>query len=179
MTWSLSALWAAVERFAHARGAVPGTFLWNLSQGSVVPGPSELLMVPLAIADPPRTTVLAMAAWTGSVIGGCVAYGLGALAFEPVAKPVLMILGVNDAMIAQVTELMAAYGWLFIMGSTLTPISAKVIMITAGATGLPFPGFVVALAAGRLLRLTIIVALLRASAGPLHRLRERLLHRPA
>jgi len=179
MTWSPLALWAAVERFAHARGAVPGTFLWNLSQGSVVPGPSELLMVPLAIADPPRTTVLAVAAWTGSVIGGCVAYGIGALAFEPLAKPVLMLLGVNDAMIVQVTTLMAKYGWLLIVGSTVTPISAKVIMITAGATGLPFSGFIAGLAAGRLLRYTIIVALLRASAGPLHRLREQLLHRPA
>lgn len=170
-------MWAAVERFAHARGAIPGTMLWNFAQGSVVPGPSELLFVPLAIADPPRAKYLALAAWTGSMFGGCVAYLLGALAFEPVARPLLGFLGIGDASIAQVTSLMARYGWLVIMGSTLTPISTKAVMITAGATGLPFPGFIAALAAGRALRYVIILWLLRAGEGPLHRMREKMLAR--
>ena len=174
MRWSLPVIWAAVERFAHARGAIPGTFFWNFAQGSVVPGPAELLLLPLAIADPPRTTVLALAAWSGSMVGGCVAYAIGALAFEPVARPLLALLGIGDATIAQATTLMAAYGWLFIMVSTLTPVSTKVVMITAGATGLPFTGFLAALAAGRALRYTIIVLLLRAGEGPLHRLRARM-----
>lgn len=177
MSWTVSSLWAAVERFAHARGAVPGTMLWNFAQGSVVPGPSELLFVPLAIADPPRTKVLAVAAWTGSMLGGCVAYAIGALAFEPVARPLLSLLGIGDDAIARVTTLMAQYGWLFIVGSTLTPISTKAVMITAGATGLAFPSFMAALAAGRALRYTLLVLLLRVSEGPLHRFRERMLAR--
>jgi len=179
MSWSLPALWAAVERFAHARGAVPTTFAWNLGQASVVPGPSELLMLPLAIADPERTNVLATVACLGSVLGGCLAYWLGAVAFDPVGRPLLALLGVGDAGIARAIELMARYGWLLIVSSTLTPISSKAIMITAGATGLSFPGFLAALVAGRVLRYTLIVVLLRASAGPMHQLRARLLDRRA
>jgi membrane protein YqaA with SNARE-associated domain len=175
MTWSLASVWAAVERFAHARGAVPGTFVWNVAQGSVVPGPSELLFLPLAIADPPKTNRLAAAALTGSIIGGSIAYAIGALAFEPVARPLLALLGIGDDSMVRVTELMARYGWLFIMGSTLTPLSTKAVTITAGATGLPFPGFVAALAAGRLVRYAMLLLILRASAGPLHQLRMSLL----
>lgn len=177
MAWSLSSLWAAVERFAHARGAVPGTFCWNLAQGAVVPGPSELLLLPLAIADPPRAPTLAVAAWTGSVLGGCVSYAIGALAFDPIARPLLSLLGIGDEGLLQVTTLMAKYGWLFILGSTLSPLSTKAVTIAAGATGLPFGGFLATLCAGRLIRFTGIVLLLRASAGPLHRLRARLLQR--
>jgi membrane protein YqaA with SNARE-associated domain len=171
----LASLWAGVERFAHARGAVPGTFLWNLGQGSVVPGPAELLLVPLAIADPPRAPRLAAAAWAGSVLGGCVAYAIGALAFDPIARPLLSLLGFGDDTLRTVTSMMARYGWLFILGSTLTPLSTKAIAITAGFTGLPFTAFGASLGVGRLLRFGLVVLLLRASSGPLHRWRERLL----
>jgi hypothetical protein len=78
MTWSLSALWAWVERFAHARGAVPGTFLWNLSQGSVVPGPSELLMLPLGIVYFTLATV-------GLALGGVLA-----------ATPIIALFGLAE-----------------------------------------------------------------------------------
>lgn len=170
-------MWAAVERFAHARGALPVTFAWNLGQGSVVPGPAELLLLPLAIADPRRTTVLAMAAFLGSVLGGCLAYWLGAAAFEPVGRPLLAFIGVGDAGIATAIGLMTRYGWLLIVGSTLTPLSTKVVSITAGATGMPFPLFAITLVAGRALRYVLIVLLLRASEGHLHRLRGTLLKR--
>lgn len=177
MTWSWSALWAAVERFAHARGAVPATFLWNFAQGSVVPGPAELLLVPLVIADPARAWPLALAATTGSVLGGCVAYALGIAAFATVGKPLLAMLGVSDAMLAQGMALMAEHGWLFIVGSTLTPISTKAVAIGAGAVGLPFPLFALALTIGRGLRFSLDVLVLRASSGLLHRLQQRMLSR--
>lgn len=175
MRWSLPALWSAVERFAHARGAIPATFLWNLAQGSVVPGPSELLMVPLAIADPPRTRVLACTAALASVIGGCIAYGLGAVAFATVGTPLLHAIGISDAMLARIMTLMLDRGWIFVIGSALTPLSTKALAMTAGAVSMPFPVFAFALGAGRVVRYVIIVLLLEASAGTLLTLRRRLL----
>lgn len=177
MIWSWSSLWAAVERFAHARGALPATFLWNLGQGSVVPGPAELLLVPLAVADPARAWPLAIAAMSGSVLGGCVAFWLGVAAFETVGKPVLALLGVSDATLANGMALMARHGWLFIVGSTLTPMSTKAVSIGAGAAGMAFPLFAFSLASGRVLRFSIDIILVRASAGVLHRLRHRLFNR--
>ncbi|MDZ7629991.1 MAG: VTT domain-containing protein [Gemmatimonadaceae bacterium] len=177
MTWSASSLWAVIERAAHARGAVPATFLWNLGQGSVVPGPAELLLLPLGLADPAKAWPLALAATTGSVLGGCIAYGLGAVAFASVGQPLLSMLGVSDAMLTRGMALMVEYGWLFIVGSTLTPISAKAVSIGAGAVGMPFPIFVSALTVGRVLRFSIDAVLIRASAGLLHRLRQRVFAR--
>ena len=177
MQWSLPAFWSAVERFAHARGAIPATFLWNLAQGAVVPGPSELLMLPLAIADPPRTRVLACTAAVASVTGGCIAYALGAAAFATVGKPLLDAIGIGDATLARIMALMLQHGWLFVIGSALTPVSAKALAMTAGAVAMPFPVFALALTAGRVLRYSIIVLLLEASAGTLFRLRTQLLKR--
>ena len=173
MSRFLPTLWRAIERFAHARGALPATLLWNFGQGSVVPGPAELLLVPLAVADPPRRWPLVAAATTGAVIGGCISYWIGASAFETMGRPLLAFLGIGDATVARVLDLMQRYGWLFIVGSTLTPISTKVVCLAAGSAGMPFPLFAVALTLGRGLRFSADVLLLRASAGALERLRAR------
>lgn len=173
----MAATWAAVERLAHARGAVPVTFAWNLGQGSVVPGPSELLVIPMVLAYPPRAWRIAAAATAGSVLGGCIAWWLGATAFETIGRPLLAHLGVSDATLARSMTLLSQYGALFVLGSTLTPLSAKAVSIGAGAAGMPLPLFALALAAGRALRFSVDVVLLRASAGVLHRLRLRWLQR--
>ena len=175
MRFSASALLAAVERFAHARGAIPAVFLWNFGQSSVVPGPAELLLVPLAIADPPRAWKLAAAAVTGSVLGACVAYWLGAAAFATIGRPMLEFLGVSHETLNNAMLMMATHGVLFVIGSTLTPLSTKAVSIGAGAVAMPFPAFLLAIVVGRTLRFSIDALLIRASAGVLHRLRLRLL----
>lgn len=173
MSRLLPRLWSAVERFAHARGALPATLLWNLGQGSVVPGPAELLLVPLAIADPPRRWPLVMAATTGAAIGGCISYWIGASAFETLGRPLLAFLGIGNETVRRVLDLMQRYGWLFIVVSTLTPISTKVVCLAAGSAGMPFPLFALALTIGRGLRFSADVLLLRVGAGALQRLRAR------
>lgn len=177
MRFSLAATWAAVERLAHTRGAVPVTFAWNLGQGSVVPGPSELLVIPMVLAYPERGWRIAAAATAGSVLGGCMAWWLGATAFESIGRPLLAHVGVADDTLTRAMALLAQYGAPFVLGSTLTPISAKAVSIGAGAAGMPLPLFALALTAGRALRFSVDVLLLRASAGLLHRLRLRLLQR--
>ncbi len=174
---SWSAVWAAVERFAHARGALPATFAWNLAQGAVMPGPADLLIVPLGIADPPRAWHLAIAATVGSVLGGLIAWWLGAAAFDTVGRPLLLHIGVAPATLLRAMSLMREYGWLFIVGSALTPISAKVVCISAGATGMPVGAFAGALTLGRGLRYGAIAILLRTTSGPLHRLATRVQRR--
>jgi membrane protein YqaA with SNARE-associated domain len=153
---------------------MPATFLWSFAQGSVVPGPAELLLIPLALADRAKAWPLAMVAAAGSVLGGCVAYWLGLAAFASVGQPLLALLGITDAALARAMALMVDHGWLFILGSTLTPLSTKAVSIGAGAVGMAFPQFALALALGRLIRFSIDATLVRASAGLLHRLRLRM-----
>jgi membrane protein YqaA with SNARE-associated domain len=174
---ALSAAWSSIERFAHARGAVPATMLWSLAQGSVVPGPAELLLLPLALADPARAWGLALAAATGSILGGCVAYWIGAAAFLALGKPLLAMIGVSDATLASAMTLLARHGAWFVLGSTLTPLSTKAVSIGAGAVGVPFPVFALALGLGRSIRFSVVALLARAGGGALHRWRTRLLKR--
>jgi membrane protein YqaA with SNARE-associated domain len=171
------AVWQAIERFAHARGALPATFLWNLAQGSVVPGPVELMFAPLAIAEPKRAWSLASAATIGSVLGGCVAYWIGVTAFATVGAKLLALLGVSDAQITESIALMSKHGWWFILGSTLTPISTKVVAIGAGAAGVPLPVFVLSLAAGRVARFALGAVLVQGGRGLIERWRGRVLRR--
>ena len=112
-----------------------------------------------------------------SITGGCIAYALGAAAFASIGKPLLEAIGVGDETLARIMALMLQHGWLFVIGSALTPVSAKALAITAGAVTMPFPVFALALTAGRVLRYSIIVLLLEASAGTLLRLRMQLLKR--
>ena len=72
---------------------------------------------------------------------------------------------------------MVKHGWLFIVGSTLTPMSTKAVAIGAGAAGMPFPLFALALTIGRGVRFSLDVLILRASSGLLHRIQQRMLSR--
>jgi membrane protein YqaA with SNARE-associated domain len=154
-------LWSWIHALAAARGAVPATFLWNLLQGSVMPGPVEGLLLPLGLARPDRVGRLAVATAAGAIIGGCISYALGALAFESVGRPLLLFIGVSDTLLARCIGLLQQHGWLFVLTSTLTPLSTKLVSIAAGASGAAFPGFLLALAIGRVGRAAVVALLIR------------------
>ena len=86
---ALVALVARLHRWAESGHAGSAVCTWNALQGSVVPGPSEALFLPLGLADPRRAFVLAAWAALGATAGGLVAYAIGAFAFEPVGRPLV------------------------------------------------------------------------------------------
>jgi membrane protein YqaA with SNARE-associated domain len=173
----LSRLVAALHRWAESGWAGAATGTWELLQSSVLPGPSSVVFAPLALADPPRAPRLAVWGLAGSVLGGCIAYLIGAHAFDELGRALLAALGVSDARIASSQVMFERYGWMLVFGSTISPLSTKLTCIAAGAFGLPFAQFIVALVVGRALRFGILVVLLRYAG---ERLAERLArHMPA
>src|SRR6476620_10096682 len=121
------------------------TATWELLQSSVLPGPSSVVFAPLAVADPPRAPRLAVWAFAGAALGGCIAYLIGAHAFDALGRPMLSALGVGDARIAASEAAFARHGWLLVFLSTISPLSTKLTCIAAGAFGLPIAQFVPAL----------------------------------
>jgi membrane protein YqaA with SNARE-associated domain len=170
----LSRLVDALHRWAESGWAGAATGTWELLQSSVVPGPSGVVFAPLAVADPPRAPRLAAWSLAGSVLGGCIAYLIGAHAFDELGRTMLAAVGVSDARIASSEALFDRYGWLLVFASTISPLSAKLTCIAAGAFGLPFVQFLPALAFGRALRFGILVVLLRYAG---EQLAERLARR--
>ena len=138
-----------LREWADSGWAGPATATWSLAQGAIVPGPTDALLVPLGLADPPGAPRLAAWAIAGATVGGTIAYALGATAFDSVARPMLAFIGVGDAELDAVGPHVRKYGWLMVLGGSFLPIaSTKVICILSGAFGVPFHLFLPALAAG-------------------------------
>jgi membrane protein YqaA with SNARE-associated domain len=172
---ALMALIARLHRWAESGAAGPAVCVWSTMQGSVVPGPSEALFLPLGLADPPRALPLAAWATAGATVGGLFAYAIGAFAFDSVGAPLLGLFGVGPPMLARLEGLFETRGAEIILLSTLSPISTKLVCIGAGAFGVPFPEFALALVAGRAARFFAIGLVLRfAGEGLMRRIEKRL-----
>lgn len=134
---------------------------WAFLQSSVVPGPSDALIVPLGLADPKKSFDLAVWAIIGAVLGALVAYAIGALAFEQLGAPLLGFLGVGEHHLGRVNAMFAEKGWLVVMLGSLPLLSTKAVCIAAGAFGVPLPEFTLAILATRGARFLLTALLLR------------------
>lgn len=170
----LSRLYAALHRWAESGWAGTATATWEVLQGSVVPGPSGAIFAPLVVADPERGPRLACWAAAGAIAGGCLAYLIGAQAFETVGRTVLTTLGVSEATLASSAGMFERHGWMLVFIATISPLSTKLTCIAAGAFALPLPQFLPALMAGRAIRFAVLTLLLRFAG---ERLKSRLLER--
>ena len=126
-----------------------------------MPGPADALLVPFGLADPRRVYRLALWALAGSTLGGIVAYTAGAYAFQEVVAPVLGAFGVDPSELAAFRTLFAKHGWMLVVVSSVSPFPSKLVSVSAGAFGIPFPAFALALGAGRATRFFTIAVLIR------------------
>ena len=161
ITGALSRIIGALHRWAESGWAGSATAPWEFFQSSVVPGPSGAVFAPLAVADPPRAPRLALWATAGAVVGGCIAFLIGARAFEGVAQPFFSALGVSAATLNASEAMFERHGWMLVFLSTISPLSTKLTSIAAGAFGLPFVQFLPALFVGRAVRFAALTVILR------------------
>ena len=175
---ALVALVARLHRWAESGHAGSAVCTWNTLQGSVVPGPSEALFLPLGLADPRRAPALAAWAALGAVAGGLIAYAVGALAFDTVGRPLVALFGVGPARWASFERLFLERGAWLVLFSTMSPLSTKLVCIGAGAFGVPFLPFALALAVGRAARFAVMGLLVRFAGDRLMAWLERRLGRP-
>jgi membrane protein YqaA with SNARE-associated domain len=152
---------AALHRWAESGWSGTATATWEILQSSVVPGPSGAVFAPLALADADRAARLAVWATAGAIAGGCIAYLIGAQAFEGIGRPILSTLGVSAATLASTEAAFGRHGWLLVFVATISPLSTKLTCIAAGAFGLPLPQFLPALMVGRAVRFAALTVILR------------------
>jgi membrane protein YqaA with SNARE-associated domain len=152
---------AVLHRWAESgwTGAAVGS--WAVLQGSVVPGMSETLLIPLGLADPRRALYLAAWATAGSTVGGFVAYAIGAHAVAQGGAALLDWIGVGAQSLDSYRPMFERHGWKLVLLSTLSPVPTKLICIGAGTFGVPFWQFAVALFVGRGARFLAVGLLLR------------------
>jgi membrane protein YqaA with SNARE-associated domain len=150
---------AVLRRWAEAGWSGLAVFAWSLLQGSVLLAPPDALLAPLGVANPRKIFALAGWAVAGSTLGGFLAFWIGAAAFDAVGAPLLGLLGVEQREFAQTRALFQRHGLLLIVAGAFGP--AKLLCVAAGAFGVAFAPFAAAHLTGRLLRFSIVAALLR------------------
>lgn len=116
---------------AHKRHAMWTMGAISFAESSFFPVPPDVMLIPMALANPARA--YAMAAWctVASVAGGLLGYAIGALLYDSVGAWVINLYGYGD----KVEAFRAAYaewGALIILLKGLTPIPYKIVTITSG-----------------------------------------------
>jgi membrane protein YqaA with SNARE-associated domain len=151
--------------------------LWVLAavafvESSVFPIPPDILMIPMVLAARQRAFLIAGVCTVASVLGGVLGYGIGALAFDQIGRPILESLGKADAM-AEFATRFNDFGFWSVLVAGVTPFPYKVITIMAGWTAMPFDTFVLTSILARGLRFFVVAALLWRFGAPIRDLIER------
>ncbi len=138
--------------------------MWALAaiafaESSIFPIPPDVLVIPMVLAARERAWRIAVVATVASVLGGMLGYGIGALLFEAVGRPVLELYGYIDKF-AEFQSLFAEWGAWIVAGFGFTPFPYKVITITSGVVNLDPAVFMIASVISRAARFFLVAALL-------------------
>jgi membrane protein YqaA with SNARE-associated domain len=129
------------------------------AESSFFPVPPDVMLIPMALAQPRRA--FRYAAWCTlmSVVGGMVGYAIGSLLYDSVGHWLIRLYGYGD----KVEAFRAAYAqwgaWIILLKG-LTPIPYKVVTITSGFAGYNFGLFILFSIITRAARFFIVAALL-------------------
>ncbi|WP_334153644.1 YqaA family protein [Tepidimonas sp.] len=145
--------WARHPRAPRYLGAL------SFAESSFFPVPPDVMLAPMALAQPQRAWSLAwLTTWT-SVLGGLAGYLIGWLAFAAL-EPWLRASSYWPAYQQAVAWFEAWGAWaVFVAG--FSPIPYKVFTLAAGALAMPLLPFVLASLVGRGPRFFLVAALMR------------------
>lgn len=130
----------------------------SFAESSFFPIPPDVMLAPMALAQPARAWHFAVLTTVASVVGGAFGYAIGLLAFEAI-EPLLHKAGHWE-------HYLRAHAWfdqwgfwaVFVAG--FSPIPYKVFTITAGTIHMPFLPFVAASLVGRGGRFFLVAGLM-------------------
>ncbi len=138
----------------------------SFAESSFFPLPPDLLLVPMALAQPRRAWFYALIATLASVAGGLLGYAIGALLYDTLGQWLIHAYGYG----ARMDTLRAAYdrwGWLVILVKGLTPIPYKLVTIVSGLLGYNLVLFVLLSLLTRGARFFLLAGLLNRFGAPI------------
>ena len=146
-------------RWARHSRAPWALSLLSFVESVIFPIPTDVMLAPMVLAQPPKWLHYATLATVFSVLGGVFGYLLGAWAFDW-ASPWLLA-GNGAPAFDEAQRLFREWGVWFVFMAALTPIPYKVFTISAGFMALALVPFIVASAAGRAARFFLVAGLVR------------------
>lgn len=131
----------ALARSPHAER---GLFAISFAESSFFPLPPDLLLGPMAAADPSKWARYALTCTIASVLGGILGYLIGMFLMDTLGSAILGFFGYSGARYEALEAQYSQYGLWVILIKGLTPIPYKLVTIASGALHFNFPMFVAA-----------------------------------
>lgn len=122
--------------------------------------PPEVFMTPPIIANKKRALPIAVATSLGSIVGGAIAYLIGAWLWDSVGVWLINTFSNPDLIETAIKPMFSKYGILIIVLTAVTPIPYKLLAIWLGFIGYPMWIFLFVSAIFRTGRFGIIATLL-------------------
>lgn len=122
--------------------------------------PPEVFMTPPIIADKKRAVPITIATALGSIVGGAIAYMIGAWLWDSVGMWLITTFSNPDLIETTIKPMFTKYGIMIIVLTAVTPIPYKLLAIWLGFIGYPIWIFLAISAIFRTGRFAIIATLL-------------------
>jgi membrane protein YqaA with SNARE-associated domain len=151
---------------AQGRNAWAVLFAVSFAESSFFPIVPDIMLAPMVLADRKRAFLLAAWCTLGSVLGGILGYGIGALLYNSLGLWLIRAYGYGDAL-DSFRNFYAQWGAWVILIKGLTPIPYKLVTIASGFAGYNFPLFVLLSAITRGARFTLVAGLMYAFGEPI------------
>jgi len=153
--------------------ALPALFLVALVEASLIPIPPDMLLIPLALARPRRTFLIATVCIAGSITGAMIGYAIGATLFDQVGEKFVSALGVAGAF-ERVLVLYRENAIWTLLFAGFTSIPFSVFTIAAGFHHtLPVLTLLTGASMGRALRFYLLAAVIVTGGPSVRKLLER------
>lgn len=138
----------------------------SFAEAVVFPVPPEVMLAPMALAEPRRAFRFATISLLGSLAGAVLGYMLGHFAYE-LLKPLFATLGWSDGINAQVAYLREVSEqspwkafWILVLAG-FTPIPLKIFTWASGIVGVPMLPFLASMLVGRGKRVYLVALAIR------------------
>ncbi|WP_043527064.1 YqaA family protein [Litchfieldella xinjiangensis] len=155
-----------LDRLNESRHALWLLFGLSMLETLLIPIPIEVILIPWMLWHPDRKWTIAAVALAGNLTAASLGYVLGVTAMDQWGDTLIGFFGSQEAYETFRSEVQED-GFMTIMSIGIVPIPFQIAMLGAGATGYPYPLFLLAAMLGRGLRyfgLALLVALVGDAA---------------
>ncbi|MFC0284071.1 YqaA family protein [Camelimonas abortus] len=157
---------------ANRPGATWALALVSFAESSFFPIPPDVMLAPMALAQPRRAWFYAFVCTLASVAGALLGYAIGYLLFDSLGMWLIRVYGMESGVEA-FRQSYAEYGHWIILLKGLTPIPFKLITIMSGFAGYNLLWFVLLCLVTRGVRFALVAGAMQLFAEPIRRLMDR------
>jgi len=141
---------------ARSPNAERALFVVSFAESSFFPLPPDLMLGPMAAAEPKKWLRYAIVCTIASVLGGLLGYAIGMFLMDQIGRYILDFFGYSGEREQELRAFYDQYGAWFIFFKGLTPIPYKLVTIISGALHFSIPIFIAASVVTRGLRFALV-----------------------